>query len=263
MSIATIHHTQVHYEALGRGQPVIFIHGWLGSWRYWWPSMQGLSAQRRSFALDLWGFGDSANLSHLYSLDSYVNLLDEFIQELAISVPITIVGHALGGAVALRYANQKPENVERLVAVSLPVDKNSLNQRLDRMSPDSLMKKVLGKGQEYPEIATEIHKTDQMALARLANEIQDHDFTEELIRTPRPTLMVYGRRDSVITAPNENGLWPANTNGRHHVVVLDQCTHFPMLEAVPTFNRLLLDFMHAGDDIDHITPKVYWQRRVR
>ncbi|MFW6183111.1 MAG: alpha/beta fold hydrolase, partial [Chloroflexota bacterium] len=59
MSITTVGEHLIHYEALGRGQPVIFIHGWLGSWRYWWSSMQGLSAHCRTFALDLWGFGDS------------------------------------------------------------------------------------------------------------------------------------------------------------------------------------------------------------
>ena len=59
MSAITIENDLVHYEVLGRGRPVIFIHGWLGSWRYWVPTMQQLSVKYRTYALDLWGFGDS------------------------------------------------------------------------------------------------------------------------------------------------------------------------------------------------------------
>ncbi len=57
MSAITIENDLVHYEVLGRGRPVILVHGWLGSWRYWVPAMQQLSSKYRTYALDLWGFG--------------------------------------------------------------------------------------------------------------------------------------------------------------------------------------------------------------
>ncbi|HET9433568.1 MAG TPA: alpha/beta fold hydrolase, partial [Chitinophagaceae bacterium] len=59
MSALIIDGDVVHYEAFGRGKPVLFIHGWLGSWRYWVPTMQAISDKYRAYALDLWGFGDS------------------------------------------------------------------------------------------------------------------------------------------------------------------------------------------------------------
>ena len=43
MSIVTLESELIHYEVLGRGRPLIFLHGWVGSWRYWIPAMQALS----------------------------------------------------------------------------------------------------------------------------------------------------------------------------------------------------------------------------
>ena len=57
----------VHYEVLGRGRPIIFLHGWVGSWRYWVPAMQAAAMSFRAYALDLWGFGDTAHDSACYT----------------------------------------------------------------------------------------------------------------------------------------------------------------------------------------------------
>ena len=134
MSITTVNNRLIHYEALGRGEPLIFVHGWLGSWRYWWPSMQALSTQHRTFAFDLWGFGDSSKEQQMYSLDTYVSMLDQFMGHLGIRPPISLVGHALGGVVALRFANRHPDRVKRLVTVALPIMGSYINERLKTMN---------------------------------------------------------------------------------------------------------------------------------
>jgi pimeloyl-ACP methyl ester carboxylesterase len=69
MSIVALENDLIHYEVLGRGRPLIFLHGWVGSWRYWIPAMQALSISYRAYALDLWGFGDTPNRPDKYSLD--------------------------------------------------------------------------------------------------------------------------------------------------------------------------------------------------
>ena len=113
MSVTTIDGQQVHFEAYGRGSPILFVHGWLGSWRYWWSTMQALSNRHRSFAFDLWGYGDSSKDVGNYALQSYVGMLTSFADKLAIVRPFTIVGHSLGAALALHYAKLEPESVER------------------------------------------------------------------------------------------------------------------------------------------------------
>ena len=60
MSAIILRDEIVHYDVLGRGRPLLFLHDWVGSWRYWIPTMQAASTSFRAYALDLWGFGDTA-----------------------------------------------------------------------------------------------------------------------------------------------------------------------------------------------------------
>ncbi|MBN1565519.1 MAG: alpha/beta hydrolase [Anaerolineae bacterium] len=125
MSAITIDNELVHYEVLGRGRPVILLHGWLGSWRYWVPAMQQLSMSFRTYALDFWGFGDSGKGSGRYGFDQQVRLVQLFIEELGIQ-KVALIGHGLGAAVAVKYALQNPERVPRLMVVSPPLFRMSI-----------------------------------------------------------------------------------------------------------------------------------------
>ena len=120
MSAITIENDLVHYEVLGRGRPVILLHGWLGSWRYWVPAMQQLSMKYRTYALDFWGFGDSGRDTRRYDFQSQVMLLDQFMEKMGIS-KAALIGHDLGAAVAARYATQHPDRVPRLMVVCPPL----------------------------------------------------------------------------------------------------------------------------------------------
>lgn len=261
MSIATVSNRLIHYEVVGRGKPVLFVHGWLGSWRYWWPTMQSLAAQHRTLAVDLWGFGDSSKQPHLYNLPAYVALLRQFLNYLGVAAPVTLVGHGLGAAVALRFTLAYPEEVERLATVALPVHGHHLDPRLAQLDPESYSSKVLGKPNQFSELIGEIHKTDPRAMRQSAGEILQASFASDLLQCTRPLLMLHGSRDRVVTPPTAE--YQNQLNGHRHYVTLEECDHFPMLQAPAQFSRLLLDFSLAGELIDHIAPKIYWQRRTR
>src|SRR5579859_5148977 len=120
MSAITIENDLVHYEVLGRGRPVIFVHGWLGSWRYWVPAMQQLSTKYRTYALDLWGFGDSGKDSKKYDFKDQVQLLQAFMEKMGIA-KAALVGHSLGAAICLRYASMHPDQIPRVALISPPI----------------------------------------------------------------------------------------------------------------------------------------------
>ena len=120
MSAITIDNNLVHYEVLGRGRPVILLHGWLGSWRYWIPTMQQLSVKYRIYALDLWGFGDTDKEPTRYSFAAQVKLLTDFMDKLGIA-KAAIVGHSLGAAVGITFARQFAERVPRVMLISPPL----------------------------------------------------------------------------------------------------------------------------------------------
>lgn len=119
----------VHYEVLGRGRAVVLIHGWLGSWRYWIPAMQQLHLKYRVYALDLFGFGDSAK-NGKYGINHQVNMLMEFSNQLGLG-KTAIIGHALGAWVAAEFAHRQPEKVARLMTISAPLfDTGDLDTRV-------------------------------------------------------------------------------------------------------------------------------------
>ncbi|MCC7448626.1 MAG: alpha/beta hydrolase [Anaerolineae bacterium] len=120
MSAITIENDLVHYEVLGRGRPVIFVHGWLGSWRYWVPTMQQLSMKYRTYALDLWGFGDSGKDAAKYGFKEQVKLLNDFMEKMGMP-KAALVGHSLGAAICLRFASQYPDKAPRVMLVSPPL----------------------------------------------------------------------------------------------------------------------------------------------
>ena len=257
MSVITIDNDLVHYEAIGRGRPVVFVHGWLGSWRYWWPTMQAISAhQFRAYALDLWGFGDSAKRRERYGFESYVSLLGQFMDQLGLPAT-TLVGHSLGAAVALRYACEQPEWIERVMTVGFPlvgevgVDAGTFVGRLTDRRNDW----------GYAEVESELPKTDQVALVASAQQLLSADLMVDLRTCGRPHLLVYGARDALIPPPANGRLADVNLNSRQ--LNLEQSRHFPMLDEAPKFARLLLDFVDAQDDLHAIELKEEWRRRTR
>jgi len=146
MSALVLDGSVVHYEYFGRGRPLVFLHGWLGSWRYWVPVMDALSEEYRVYAFDLWGFGDSDKSEDRYSLSSYVDLLDSFVRELGIRGPVPLIGHALGASVAVAYAERHPGTGERIMAISLPMGLDSVNRRLVS-GGGSFVNRVIGRSQ--------------------------------------------------------------------------------------------------------------------
>lgn len=124
MSAITVNDDIVHYEKLGRGRPVILLHGWIGSWRYWIPLMRQLQLRYAVYAIDLFGFGDSAKNPRQYTIDHQVNLLNQFMSDLNIP-KAAFIGHGLGAQVLLRYAQQQEamnqDRVARLLLTGAPL----------------------------------------------------------------------------------------------------------------------------------------------
>lgn len=120
MSAITIGGELIHYEVLGRGRPVLLLHSWVGSWRYWVPTMQNLLLKYRVYALDLHGFGDTSKNAQKYSIDNQTQLIFDFMNAMAIP-KAAIVGHGLGGWVAAEFARRYQDKAPRLMLISAPL----------------------------------------------------------------------------------------------------------------------------------------------
>lgn len=129
MSAITIDGDLIHYEKLGRGRPVILVHGWIGSWRYWIPLMQQLHLRYKVYTLDLLGYGDSAKNPERYSIDRQVAMLSRFMEQLGI-MRAAMIGHGLGSLVLTRFALENPDKIARMLIISAPLlDPGDLDTR--------------------------------------------------------------------------------------------------------------------------------------
>ena len=114
---AELHGHEVIYRIAGSGPPVVLIHGMINSSRHWREVAERLAADHTVIAPDLIGHGDSATPRGDYSLGAHAAVIRDLLAALGIR-SATIVGHSLGGGVAMQFFWQFPERVERLVLVS-------------------------------------------------------------------------------------------------------------------------------------------------
>lgn len=255
MSIVVIDNQVVHYEVFGRGRPVIFLHGWLGSWRYWFPTMEVVAEQFRTYSFDFWGFGDSRRQDGQISIQHYSDQVIRFLDELGIEKAI-LVGHSMGGMVALKTAIDHPERITRVSTVGAPIVGDSLSWLLkltDRpLAADifarvpwlrrSLFKFFLGETSDpaVNEVIDDSVKSSSNTLRRAVSSMWRTDLRPELPRLKVPTLIVHGGRDDIVH-PNQADLF--DNIAATQVMLMPSSRHFPFLDEAELFNDVLLRFL--------------------
>src|SRR3954471_20019063 len=112
-----LHGHRVIYRIAGSGPPVVLIHGMINSSRHWEAVALRLAASHTVIAPDLIGHGDSATPRGDYSIGAHAAVIRDVLAAIGID-RATVVGHSLGGGVAMQFFYQFPQRVERLVLVS-------------------------------------------------------------------------------------------------------------------------------------------------
>lgn len=108
---------RVHYQVAGSGQPVVLLHGWPVSSTLWRHQILGLAGQMQVYAIDLPGFGRSDRPEPALGLDSFAEVLLEFLEEVDLE-RTSLVAHDLGGPIALLAAAEQPSRFERLAILN-------------------------------------------------------------------------------------------------------------------------------------------------
>jgi pimeloyl-ACP methyl ester carboxylesterase len=112
-----LHGHRVCFRRAGEGPVVMLVHGITGSARHWERMLPILAEDHTVIAPDLLGHGESAKPRGDYSLGAFASGIRDLLLALDRG-PATIVGHSLGGGIAMQFAYQFPEQCERLVLVA-------------------------------------------------------------------------------------------------------------------------------------------------
>lgn len=236
----------INFEALGRGRPVIFLHSWVGSWSYWFPAMQVTSKSFRAYALDMWGFGDSAIYPDHYTIDQQTSLLNGFLDELGIG-KVAIIGHGLGALVGFNFCVRWKQSVDRIMAINCPLTYNSINKRVWTSSIPDLKNWLSSKTPEAEAALADASKTDPRAVTESIRSFQSDSLFNEMCKTQISCMLVNGKNDPAILAPSAEVLLNLPDMMQH--VVFYKSGHFPMLDEPVRFNQLLTDFLWLDSGI--------------
>lgn len=250
----------VHYEVLGRGRPVILLHGWLGSWALWRDTMEVLSKEFRTYSLDFFGFGESLDRSANFSVANFVQLVNQFMERLGIP-KAPIVGHSMGGTVALAVALQYPQKTVKTIVIGSPVNGESLNfflklsgyrgiAQLVYNVPLVLDLFIMGLTRFGSKEGKSIHKMVKEDASKVSADsffesigtLRKTDLRQDLKDVSVPILGIYGRRDIIVNpnqskillqfAPTSKEAWFENSG------------HFPMMDEPQRFHSVLREFLN-------------------
>lgn len=259
----------LHYESIGRGRPVILLHGWINSWDVWRDVMITLAQTNRYrvYALDFWGFGDSAKATRsqdtTFEISSYVEMVRQFMDTLGI-MRAPLFGHSMGGTVALQTCLTYPERIEKVAVVGSPIVGSSLNPFLQLAGYGSIakliwrypillhsiMRVLLAKDSKKVRgmIFRDVQRTTIESFFRSIGDLRDTDLRDQLSAISIPALGIFGTRDNIVS-PN-NGQIMKNNIQLAEVTTLQHSRHFPMLDEPELFVEAIQKFLKNGQDPD-------------
>ncbi len=288
---AKVHGHDVAYRQAGEGPLLVMIHGIAGSSSTWVPSMPLLAERYTVIAPDLLGHGESAKPRGDYSLGAYASGIRDLLGVLG-HERATVVGHSLGGGIAMQFAYQFPQMAERLVlvasgglgkevtpllrALTIPGTEFVLPVVLRHELHDVLgaAGRVLGRfGLRADPFLSEVwhawaRLTDvraQRAFIHTIRAVIDSAGQRVSARDPHylahevPTLIIWGDRDQVIPVSHAHIAHELMPGSRLEVV--EGAGHFLPIERPELMDRLLRDFL-ATTKPAHVSNK-RWQEVLR
>jgi pimeloyl-ACP methyl ester carboxylesterase len=231
-----LHGHHVSYRTAGSGPPLLLIHGIANSSETWERVAPLLSDRFTLIAPDLLGHGESATPRGDYSLGAHASGARDVVTALG-HERVTVVGHSLGGGIAMQFAYQFPERTERLVLVSSGGLGREVHLLLraaalpgaDYVLPALASRRVIGLGREIGSVLGRVGlrpRGDLDVLARGFASLDNAGSRQAFLHTVRavvdaggqrvsanerlalaavlPTLIVWGDRDSII--PVDHGI---------------------------------------------------------
>lgn len=274
-STVTLHGHEMHFVRAGSGPVLILIHGVLGNRKSWAHLMSVLAQDFTLIAPDLFGHGESAKPLGDYSLGAYAGTLRDLMETLQIP-SATIVGHSLGGGVAMQFAYLFPERCERLVLVSSGGLGRELSilLRAPTLPGSEWLLPLLGSrwvrdrgealGRHMRRLG--LHTSPDILEAwRGFSTLGDAESRRAFLATIRtvagpggqnvdahekfalfhdlPVLLVWGARDRFIPVRHASITHQALPGSR--LVVFEDAGHFPQLADPDRFAKVLRDFVQT------------------
>jgi pimeloyl-ACP methyl ester carboxylesterase len=203
-SYASVNSLHLYYEVYGVGEPLILLHGGVGSIEMFGDVLASLAQNRQVVAVDLQAHGRTADIARPLSFELMAGDIAALIKHLGFA-KADVMGYSLGGGVSLRTAIGYPEVVRKLVLVSTPFKREGWYPEvlagMEQMGAQiAEPMKQTPMYQQYARIAPQ--PEDWPVLLTKLGELlrRDYDWSTDVAAIKAPTLIVVGDADSVRTA---------------------------------------------------------------
>ncbi|MFT6739942.1 MAG: proline iminopeptidase [Paraglaciecola sp.] len=276
--LIAINDTQLYLKTIGKGEPILFVHGGPGlDHTYFLPQLQALAKDHELIFYDQRASGKSAsNLdSTQISMDIFVDDI-EAIRKKTKQAKLNILGHSFGGILAMKYAIKYPEKVNKLIlsnssGASAEFMQNEAKRLQERITEDDQFEQQLifksknfqaGKASAYENLFRIFFRkefvnrelADSLTLTFPNNFVQNsrllgylnkdmganYDFHQDLKKITAPTLVVYG--DYEILAESAGKQLAENIPNAKFTLIED-CGHFPFVEKPKAYFSEINEFL--------------------
>ena len=251
--------SSVHYRVGGEGQPVVMVHGWLESSWCWSKIIERLMPQYRVYAIDLVGFGQSTPPEDATPFDIFSNarVVETLLRE-RIGEPVHLVGHSMGGMIAVLLATDFPEMIRSMTLASSPIDGPNAVARVLQLVGlplirDSTYRLLRSRGvtrllsnffvYQTPvpdQMIEDAQKVSHAAVFGAARSIMENNLEPILRKVRCPTLVIHGDKDRVIDL--NQGALAADRIRDAHFQIFRSCGHCPNIEEPWKVSEALLRF---------------------
>jgi pimeloyl-ACP methyl ester carboxylesterase len=220
--------------------------------------MAYLGQHYRTYALDFWGFGESGKKVDDYSVDVFVSMVDQFMEQLGIA-QAPLVGHSMGGTVSLAVAIQHPAKVCKVTVIGSPIDGSSLSFLLKLFGHRNIAWLVYNnmwafrlsyyalapfytRDKRWPKMMDrDLSRVSLESFLLSIASLRMTDLRQKIQQITIPAMGMYGARD-IIVNPNQ---WKPLQSGISHARIerFPKAGHFIMLDAPERFMTTLHEFL--------------------
>ncbi|OIP64157.1 MAG: hypothetical protein AUK29_05250 [Nitrospirae bacterium CG2_30_53_67] len=260
----TIQGHRIHYREQGSGRAVVLIHGLAGASGFWRETFLSLSGYGRAIAPDLLGFGDSDKPVIAYSLEGHAEMILGISDALGVR-EFDLIGHSMGGMIALIAALRSPDRIGKLILINTPVSGRRALHGRGRIGATPLgialvkialsipwILRALRRIKRYyfvldPLFTEDAGKAPYSVLKSHAEAVLGTDLTPRLQEVSVPVLIM-GTQEDGIVRPSEFSLTASKILGARQVWIKD-AGHCPTLERPVESHEAMIRFLKGNPGI--------------